>query len=597
MPTDQLILFGLLFAVFALLIWGRIRYDLVAFGALTVALITGVVPTDKAFDGFGHPATVIVALVLVVSQGLSNSGAIDLIARYVVDTGRSLAAHISIMAGVGAALSAVINNVAALVLLMPVDMQAAEKAKRSPAVTLMPLSFATILGGMVTLIGTPPNIVVSGYREQTLGEPFRMFDYAPVGLVCAVAGVAFVALIGWRLIPAARREVNTGEELFDLGAYISELKVNEESPVIGKLVAELDEASDNNDVTILGVLSHGSHRLRWHRMHELAANDVIIVEGDAKAIGKFANDLKISHAVLEEDKDAEVPESLTKGDQAMIEVVVRPGAAIEGHTARRLGLSSLYNIKLLGVSRRGQRVHERLRQMRLEAGDILLLLGPRARLMTMSERLGLLPLADRGLKEVSQGKALLAIGMFAAAIALASFGVLYLAVALAAVAVLFVLLNIVPVNEVYDSIEWPVIVLLGSMIPIGTALEASGGTSLIANALVNLSLGAPTWVVLMILMIVTMFLSDVLNNTATAVIAAPIAVDVARVLEVKPDAFLMAVAIAASCAFLTPIGHKNNTLILGPGGYQFGDYWRMGLPLEILIVAISIPMILLVWPL
>lgn len=210
MTADQLTLFSLLFIVFVFLVWGRWRYDLVAFVALLAAILTGLVPTEKAFSGFGHPATVIIALVLVVSRGLSNSGAIEIVARHVVDASRKLGTHITIMSGLAAALSAIMNNVAALALLMPVDIQAAKKAGRSPSLTLMPLSFASILGGMITLIGTPPNIVIAEFRGDALGEPYRMFDFAPVGLACAAVGVAYVALLGWRLLPSERRAADAG---------------------------------------------------------------------------------------------------------------------------------------------------------------------------------------------------------------------------------------------------------------------------------------------------------------------------------------------------------------------------------------------------
>ncbi len=194
------------------------------------------------------------------------------------------------------------------------------------------------------------------------------------------------------------------------------------------------------------------------------------------------------------------------------------------------------------------------------------------------------------------GRAWLAAGLFAAAIAAASFGLVYLPVALGAVVVAYVLSGIVPLREVYDQVEWPVVVLLGSMIPLGAALEEAGGTGLIAGAIVGLTDGLPAWAILAVLMAVTMTLSDVLNNTATTIIAAPIAIDMANTLGVNPDPFLMAVAVAASCAFLTPIGHKNNTLILGPGGYKFGDYWRMGLPLELIVLGAGIPAIMVFWP-
>lgn len=591
MTTDQIVLFALLAAVFLLLIWGRWRYDLVAFGALVAALVIGVVPTEKAFDGFGHPATVIIALVLIVSRGLQASGAIDLIAKFFVDSSRALSAHIGIMSGVAAALSAIMNNVGALALLMPVDIQAAEKAKRSPALTLMPLSFATILGGLVTLIGTPPNIIIASYRKDALGEPFHMFDFTPVGIVAALAGIAFVALIGWRLIPGARGQQNTPKELFEMGEYIAEVEVSEESPIIGNQVRELDDLCDDNDVVILGIVRNGRRLPGQSRRVEIREGDTLVLEAEPKAIDKFVGEKKLKYA-----GDEKQVKGLASKDLSLMEVVVPPGALIDGRSAISLRLLQRHGVTLLGVSRQGKRFRERVRRLNIQAGDILLLLGPEERLPEIADWLGTLPLAERGLEVTDRRMAGAAVAIFAGAIGLASFGVLYLTVALALACCLMVLLGIVPVRQIYASVEWPVIVLLGSLIPIGAALEASGGTALIAANIVNYTQAYGPAVVLTILMIVTMTLSDVLNNTATTLIAAPIAIDIAKKLDVNPDPFLMAVAIAASCAFLTPIGHKNNTLIMGPGGYKFGDYWRMGLPLEIIVVAVSVPMILLVWP-
>jgi di/tricarboxylate transporter len=590
--TDQIILFSLLLLVFVLLIWGRWRYDLVAFGALAVALIAGVVPVENAFSGFGHPATVIIALVLIVSRGLSNSGAVELIARYVVSGTRKLGAHIAIMAGVSAALSAFMNNVAALALLMPVDIQAAAKAKRSPALTLMPLSFATILGGMITLIGTPPNIVIAAFRKDSLGEPFRMFDFAPVGAACAVVGILFVALVGWRLIPAARRAHDTPKELFDLEAYIAEVKVAESSSVLGKKVRDLDDTAEDHEVEIVGLVRRGQRLPGLSRQVEISTGDVLVIKTKPDNLDKFVGALGLEYAGSSKDKGA-----LTGQDLSLVEVVVPAGARIEGRSALSLRLLYNHGVTLLGVSRQGRRFTERVRKLEIQAGDVLLLLGPTEQLPETTTWLGCLPLAARGLQVIQRTKAARAIAIFATAIILASLGVIYLPVALACVVVLMTTLNIVPLRQIYESVEWSVIVLLGSMIPIGVALEQTGGTALIAGSIVNLASGLAPGVVLALFIVVVMTLSDVMNNTATAVIAAPIAVDIASRLQVNPDPFLMGVAVAASCAFLTPIGHKNNTLILGPGGYKFGDYWRMGLPLEILIVLVATPTILWVWPL
>jgi di/tricarboxylate transporter len=591
--SDQNILFILLFLVFALLIWGRWRYDLVAFSALMVAVVLGVIPVHSAFSGFGHPAVVVIALVLIVSRGLSNSGVIEWLSRYLLDASRQLGSHIGIMAGFAAVLSAVMNNVAALALLMPLDMQAAAKAKRSPALTLMPLSFASILGGMITLIGTPPNIVIAEYRGTALGESYRMFDFAPVGLAVAIVGVAYVALFGWRLIPLARGKHDSAKELFELGDYVAELKVPEGSAAIGQKVRDLDDKAEEHEIEIVGLMRRGQRQPGKARRVEIRANDILAVKAAPEGIEGIAGALGLEYARKKGDESG----VLTSGDTSLLEVVVPEGARIEGRSARSLKLMYRHGVTLLGVSRQGKRITQRLQELTVEAGDILLLLGESEQLNDIARWLGCLPLAGRGLQVTQRKKAGLAVAVFGTAVLLASLGLVYLPIALGIAVVIMVLTGIVPLRQLYESVEWSVIVLLGSMIPIGVALESSGGTAMIASTILDLASGLSPAMVLVLLMIITMTLSDVMNNVATAVIAAPIGVNMAHSLGVNADPFLMAVAVAASCAFLTPIGHKNNTLIMGPGGYRFGDYWRMGLPLEVLVILVGVPMILWVWPL
>ena len=589
MISDQAQLFGLLGIVFGLLVWGRIRYDLVAFGALIVAIVAGLVPQEEAFSGFGHHATVIIALVLIVSRGLSNSGAIELLAQFVVAGGRSLFTHIGLMSGISAVLSAVMNNVAALALLMPVDLQAARKAGRSPSLSLMPLSFASILGGMITLIGTPPNIIIASFREDALGAPFEMFDFAPVGAVVALVGVVFIVFIGWRLIPINEHD-GAGKIDHPHEDYVAELRVGAESDMIGRRVRDLDNEADEAGVAIVGLVRNHKRLPGRARNWEIREGDMLVIEANAEHIDAFVGTFKLEYdgADKRAGEDAD--------DLSLVEAVVTESARIEGRSAARLRLLARFGVTLLGVSRRGRTFRERVRKLDTRAGDVLLLLGPTERMAEIVAWLGCLPLKERDLQVIQRRKAGIAVASFALAIAAATAGLLHLPEALALVCIVMVGFNIVPLREIYTSIEWPVIVLLGSMIPIGAALEASGGTALIAQQIVDFAIAYGPVVVLTLLMIVTMTLSDVLNNTATTIIAAPIAIDIARRLDVSADPFLMAVAIAASCAFLTPIGHKNNTLIMGPGGYRFGDYWRMGLPLEVIVIAVSIPMILLVWP-
>jgi len=585
LPSNQNILFILFAGVFAMLLWGRWRYDLVAFSALLIALVLGVVPTEDAFSGFGHPATIIVALVLVVSRGLLNSGAIDIITRTVIDTSRGIGMHISIMSGTGAVLSAFMNNVAALALLMPVDIQAANKAGRSIRKTLMPLSFATILGGLVTLIGTPPNIIIAQYREKVAGEPFQMFDFAPVGLICAIIGIGFVALIGWRLVPRSDEKSGADGGTIDLDEYIAELVVPEKSSAIDKQVKELYDEANENDVVILGLVRNNRRLSGFSSSMEIRAGDMLVVEAAAEDIDRFRGVYSLEFFGEKTTSEKAI------GDLQLTELLVTPESRIVGRSAIELRLRARRGVALLGISRRGRRFSKRVRHEKIRAGDVLLLIGPSDYMNDVIPYLNAMPLAERGLQVTQHTRAWLAAGIFA------SFGFLYLAVALAVVVALYIFLDIVPIRNVYDFIEWPVIVLLGSMIPLGTALENSGGTQLIAEQIVVITEGLAPWVVLTVLMVVVMTLSDVLNNTATAVVGAPVAVDIANKLGVNSDPFLMAVAIAASCAFLTPIGHKNNTLIMGPGGYSFGDYWKMGLPLEIIVIGVAVPAIMFFWPL
>jgi di/tricarboxylate transporter len=498
---------------------------------------------------------VVIAMVLLVSRGLSNSGVVDILARVLMGAAKTLTSHILVMSGLAAALSAMMNNVGALALLMPVDIQAAKKAKRPASLTLMPLSFATILGGLVTLIGTPPNIIIAAYRQD--------------------------------------RAAATDAADFDLEGYIAEVRVPKDAKIIGKKVRELDPLVEDYEIGVIGLVRHGKRLPGMARHAEIQPGDLLVVEAGPDDIERMIGGLKLEHAAVTESKTG----LLASEDVALSEVVVPPNARVAGRSTMSLGLKYRFGVHLLGVSRQGRRFHDRLRHLVIEPGDVLLLQGNANELPDVVAWLGCLPLAARGVQAGQRGRAWLCAGIFALAIALAAAGILYLPIALACAAAAMVFLRIVPLREVYEQVEWPVIVLLGSMIPIGAALETTGGTGLIAQAILQLSAGFSPAMVLVLLMVITMTLSDVMNNTATTVVTAPIAFDIANRLGVNADPFLMTVAVAASCAFLTPIGHKNNTLIMGPAGYRFGDYWRMGLPLEILVIAVAVPMILLVWPL
>ncbi len=317
-----------------------------------------------------------------------------------------------------------------------------------------------------------------------------------------------------------------------------------------------------------------------------------MVEGDPKAIEAFMGAAKLDFAGSEKHSGG-----LTGGNLTLKEAIVPDSARVSGRSAFDLSLLHGQGVTLLGVSRQGRRVHTRVRHMMIQPGDVLLLLGTEERLKNAVNWLGVLPLEGRSTGLVQRNKAILAISAFGLAIAAAVAGLVYLPVALAACTIVYALAGLVNGREVYEAVEWKVIVLLGSLIPLGQAFETSGSAQLIASGIVDVTHGYPAWVALAVLMAVTMTLSDFLNNVATCLIAAPIGLQIATALEVNPDPFLMGVAVAGSCAFLTPIGHKNNTIIMGPGGYRFGDYWRLGLPLELIVLGVSVPAILIFWPL
>lgn len=591
MTGDQTTVFVLLGAVMAMFVWGRFRYDLVAFAGLMAAVLLGLLPVKNAFLGFSSSAVITVAAVLIVSRGLSVSGAIDRIAHIVVPPTKSLMLQVASLSGFAAILSAVMNNVGALALLMPATIDAAKKVGRSPSLLLMPLSFGSILGGLVTLIGTPPNIVIASYREEALGAPFTMFDFSPVGFTTAFVGVLFLATFGWRLLPDERKNVSASDELLDIDSYVSEVIVPEGSFAIGQMIKDLDEYAIEADVLIAGLIRNHRRILRPGRRTLVEAKDVIILEAGPEELDKFAHklELEIKGGVGQSKK------LFTSDDVTLIEAVVSADSRFIGRIIGDLRLRSRYELNLLGISRQGSPIRKRLHKVSVHAGDILLFQAPIDELTIILPRLGLLPLVERDISIGKRGHALLASAFLITAIAAASFGVLDLTIAFALAAGAMVVSNIVPMRDMYESIDWPVIVLVGAMIPLGGTLESTGGTQLIANWVLIMGDGLPAAVVLTIMFIVTMTLSDVMNNVATAVVMAPVAISIAKSLEVNPDSFLMAVAVGASCAFLTPIGHKNNALVMGPGGYRFGDYWRMGLPLDVLIVAVAVPMIMWVW--
>ncbi|AKJ96408.1 potassium transporter TrkA [Thioalkalivibrio versutus] len=596
-------IFGLLAVTLVLFVWNRWRYDIVAIGALLAAAFLGLVPFREMFSGFGHPAVITVAAVLVLSRGLLNAGVVDTVARQLTRVGDQPWVQVAALTGVVALASGFMNNVGALALLMPVAIWMARQSGRSPAFLLMPLAFGSLLGGMLTMIGTPPNIIIAEYRAEATGTAFAMFDFLPVGFGIAVVGVIFIALIGWRLTPQRERPAASGE-LFEISAYLTEVRVPEGNRYVGHTVYELmRELRGEAEVVVVGLV-RGERREPMPAIYEvLRADDILLVEADSDSLKTLLDvtEMELEARVEEAEEQAEQEGNGEKrenalGKLALEEAIVTPGSRLVGTTASALELRQRYAVNVLAVARQGVRLSERLDKVRFRAGDILLVQGGEEELPAALSELGCLPLASRGLRITRPRKVILASSLFALALGAVALGWVPAAPALVGAAVAMVLVGLIGPSEVYRGIEWPVIVLLAALLPVGQALETTGGSQLIADGLFALGEASSPAVMLALLMAVVMLLSNVVNNAAAAVLAAPVGIALARSMEAAPDPFLMAVAVGASCAFLTPIGHQSNTLVMAPGGYEFRDYWRMGLPLSLIVIVTAVPLILWIWP-
>lgn len=605
MTLEQGIVLGVIVGIFGLFAWGKWRYDIVAVIGLFSLVVADVIVVkvlrrgdsalidpESALAGFGHPAVITVAAVLVISRALRNSGVVDLITRQLAPFAKNQTLHIASLCVVAAVLSAFMNNVGALALLLPVALKTANEQGRSPSLILMPLAFASILGGMITMIGTPPNIIISTFRAQEVGgEAFGMFAFAPVGGLVALLGVVFVTVIGWRLIPKDSLKSAGKDEMFALKEYITEVRVPEECSFIGMTLGEV-EKDTGEKMMIFGFIKKDGKVMTPNRNNLVRAGSRYLVKVDPVDLKAIMDQ---SGLRLEKELRSRI-DNIEGEDVNFTEVVVTPNSQLVGRSRAFLRSRTSNSVVLMAVARQGQPIQKRLGDVEFRVGDVLLLQGAQDNIEEHAASLHLLPLAEREVRVGIFSKITIAVAIFVAAILLSMFKIMPTTLSFLGAILAYVFLGILPLRDLYREIDWPVIVLLGAMIPVSGALQSTGLTGEIATAVNDLTESMPAWSIVALLMVVTMCLSDVINNAATALIMAPIGVGIALQMGVSPDPFLMAVAVGASCAFLTPIGHQCNALILGPGGYRFGDYWRMGLPLEILIVIGSVPLILKFFP-
>ena len=642
MTYEQTLIVGVLVATMGAFLWGRWRHDMVAVGSLLVCVLLGLVPSAAAFSGFGHPAVITVACVLVLSRGLQTSGAVDALAqRMLPGTSAGPTLTIAAITAMGAVLSAFMNNVGALALLMPLGIQVAARLGLPPGKVLMPLAFGSILGGMTTLIGTPPNLIVSGFRAETGAGHFAMFDFTPVGIAVAGLGVIFVGLVGWRIVPTRKRSGSAG---FDTGTYLTEVRIGADSKAAGKRIREIEVLLEKSDAQVVGLIHREVRLIAPHPGRLVREGDILVVEADPGSLSSVLSSLgaKLEEAVapaktkpevagadeadsaesandslssaldVSPDDESVAAEKAAKAEKAekaekakkvdsdeilISEFAVLPESGLAGLSATSIRLRTRFGINLLAISRKGRSSVHRLRITQLNAGDVLLMQGPPEALADFASENRCVPLAQRAIQIPDRKKAWQASGVMVASVGAAAVGLLPAAIAFAGGVLAAMALRVVSLRSVYDAIDWPVIVLLGALLPVAGAMSSTGAADVIAGVLLNAMAQGDAVLALVVVLIVTMVLTDFMNNAATAAVMCPIALGTAQQLGVNADPFLMAVAVGASCAFLTPIGHQNNTLILGPGGFGFGDYWRLGLPLDILVVAVAVPMLLWVWPL
>lgn len=589
MTTPQILAFTIIGAVIAMLIWDRVRYDLVGLLALLAALVVGIVPAAQAFTGFSDDIVIIVGSALVVSAGISRSGVVEAAMRPLAPYMRSTFTQVIVLAGAVTLLSAIVKNIGALAIFLPIAVQMAQRTGTPLSYLLMPMAFGSLLGGLMTLVGTSPNIIVSRVRSEIMGEPFGMFDFTPVGLTISVAGLGFLAF-GWRLLPGHKGAAST-QAAFSIEDFTTEARLPPGAPFVGRTVAELESAGEG-EITVAAIIREGHRRYVPSGHWVLFEGDILVLECDTQALDRIVKEARLE---LVAAKDLE---GVSSADELrLVEAVVAQRSLLIGQTVEDVCLRERYGVNLMALSRRGRPIRQRLRRIRFQFGDLVALQMRAADVPQTLKVLGCLPLAERYLALGRPRKRHLAVLVLAVTVVLVATGTAPVAPAFFGAAVAMALFRVLTLKEAYEAIEWPILVLLGSLIPVSEALQKTGGTDLIAGWLSQVANALPPVGALGLMLVAAMAITPFLNNAATVLVMAPIAAALADRLGLRPDPFLMAVAVGAGCDFLTPIGHQCNTLVMGPGGYRFSDYSRLGLPLSILIVLLGTAAIALFWPL
>ncbi|WP_232831707.1 SLC13 family permease [Pseudogemmobacter bohemicus] len=591
MTMPQIAAFAIIIGMMALFIYGRLRYDVVAMVALAASVAAGTVAPENAFSGFSDDIVIIVASALVVSAAVSRSELIEMALRWLVRKLSRFQIQLVVLIGSVTVLSALIKNIGALAMMMPAALKMAKKSGNSPSLYLMPMAFGSLLGGLITLVGTSPNIIVSQLREQMTGTPFRMFDYAPVGLGLSLVGLIFLVFASRFLLPSDRRATASLGEAVNISDYNTEARVDAASALCGKTIGEFLSLADG-EVTVTGVIRDKKRRAVTLSDSKIETGDILQLRGQPDSLERAVTKAGFVLARQDEPARGDAP----AGKIGVIEAVMKVDSALIGQTVKRVHLFDEHGVNLIAISRSGQRMTARLSETVLAPGDVMLLQGPLESLGERMQALGLLPLAEREMRLGSVRRDILPVLILAVAMGATAFGLVPVAIAFFGAALAMILTGAISPEAAYQAIEWPLLVMLGALIPVSEAMQTTGSTELIGDMLSSMATGLPAWGAVGLIMMVAMAVTPFLNNAATVLVMAPIAAIFAERLGHAPDAYLMAVAVGAGCDFLTPIGHQCNTLVLGPGGYRFSDYARLGAPLSLLVVAVGVPLILLTWP-
>jgi di/tricarboxylate transporter len=595
------IVFAILISGITLFILQRIRYDIVAALMLLAVGLAGILSFEELFSGFASPAVITVAAALVIAKGLENSGLLDRVEEYLLRFESRPMLPFLLLLTMVAIVSGFINNIAALAITLPIALSLSHRLKLEPSKMLIPLAYASVIGGSITLIGTPSNILIGTIAREELGRQLDIFEFIPVGLPLIVVFLAVFLIMGKYVLP--KRTTPYAGERFELPKYITELTVTEKSKFSGNSIGQLEKEYDWT-IDVVRIIRGSRETETPYSNTRIMVGDVLvirteaeelenIVKGTGLEIRKKSDEEKEKEKAIEKEKNKEQEK---KGKELkVVEVVVLPDSALINKTAKQMYIRDRFNVTLLGIARHGSTITKRVAEIRIKLGDVLLLEAAEADLQNVFEELKCAPLRTRGISLHARAPPVLTLLIAGVSIALSAFNILPIEVGLSIGAVGMLVLRCIDIKEAYNAIQWPILVLIGALIPFGTAMQKTGADRFIAEQISNVGATDPI-VALVVIFIVTTLLSNVINNVAAAVFMAPVALQLSEILSISGFPMLMAVAFAAAVPYLTPISHQSNLLVMEAGGYKFTDYIRLGAPLTVVTAIVVLLLVPIFWP-